>query len=62
MRLKKVSFRGVSAHIAQNITETCQEYFQSFIAIEILPQHFCQLFENISLQYYNFNFLKYFSK
>ena len=29
-------------HIAQNITETCQKYFQSFIAIEILPQHFCK--------------------
>ena len=36
-------------HIAQNIAETCQKYFQSFIAIEILPQHFCQLFQNISL-------------
>ena len=35
--------------IAQNIAETCQKYFQSFIAIEILPQHFCQLFQNISL-------------
>ena len=51
-----------STHIAQNIAETCQKYFQSFIAIEILPQHFRQLFQNISLQHYNFNFLKYFSK
>ena len=49
-------------HIAQNIAETCQKYFQSFIAIEILLQHFCQLFQNISLQHYNFNFLKYFCK
>ena len=48
--------------IAENITETCQKYFQSFIAIEILPQNFCQLFQNISLQHYNFNFLKYFCK
>ena len=38
-------------HIAQNIAETCQKYFQSFIAIEILPQNFCKLFQNISLQY-----------
>ena len=37
------------AHIAQNIAETCQNYFQSLIAIEILPQHFCQLFQNILL-------------
>ena len=46
--LKKKS----STHIAQNIAETCQKYFQSFIAIEILPQYFCQLFQNISLQHY----------
>ena len=51
-----------SSHIAQNIAETCQKYFQSFIAIEILPQNFCQLFQNISLQNYNFNFLEYFYK
>ena len=50
------------SHIAQNIAETCQKYFQFFIAIEILPQHFCQRFQNISLQHYNFNFLKYFRK
>ena len=50
------------AHIAQNIAETCQKYFQSFIAIEILPQYFCQLFQNILLQHYNFNFSKYFRK
>ena len=30
---------------AQNIAEICQQYFQSFIAIEILPQHLCKLFE-----------------
>ena len=53
---------SATTHIAQNIAETCQKYFQSFIAIEILPQHFCQLFQNISLQNYNFNFLKYFCK
>ena len=35
------------SHIAQNITKKCQNYFQSFIAVEILPQHFCQLFQNI---------------
>ena len=51
---------GFEPHIAQNIAETWQKYFQSFIAIEILPQHFRQLFQNISLQNYNFNFLKYF--
>ena len=41
--------RGMSAtlwhrelsHIAQNIAERCQEYFQYFIAIEILSQNFC---------------------
>ena len=38
------------SHMAQNIAETCQKYFQSFIASEILLQH------------YNFNFLKYFCK
>ena len=31
------------SHIAQNIAETCQKYFQSFIANEILPQNFCQI-------------------
>ena len=29
------------SHIAQNIAERCQEYFQFFTAIEILSQHFC---------------------
>ena len=53
---------NVITHIAQNIAETCQKYFQSFIAIEIVPQNFCGLFQNISLQNYNFNFLKYFCK
>ena len=50
------------SHIAQNIAETCQKYFQSFIAIEILSQYFCQILQNISLQHYNFNILKYFCK
>ena len=49
-------------HIAQNIAETCQKYFQSFIAIEIFSQYFCQVLQNISLQDYNFNILKYFCK
>ena len=31
---KKEKFN--STHIAQNIAETCQEYFQYYIAIEIL--------------------------
>ena len=44
----------VHTHIAENIAETCQKYFQSFIAIEIL--------QNILLQHYNFNTLKYFCK
>ena len=51
-----------TAHIAHNIAETCQKYFQSFIAIEILSQSFCQKLQNISLQHYNFNILKYFCK
>ena len=38
-----------ASHIAQNIAETCQKYLQSFIVIEILPQHFCQLFQNITI-------------
>ena len=29
-----------TTHIAQNVADTCQKFFQSFIAIEILPQHF----------------------
>ena len=41
-------FSVLGSHIAQNIAETCQKYFQSFIEIKILPQHFCQLFQNIS--------------
>ena len=52
----------IRTHIAQNIAETCQKYFQSFITIEMRPQRFCQLFQNISLQHYNFSFLKYFCK
>ena len=51
-----------SSHVSQNIAETCQKYFQSFIAIEILSQYFCQILQNISLQHYNFNILKYLSK
>ena len=47
------------SHIVQNIAETCQKYFQSFIANEILLQHFCQILKNILSQLYNFNFLKY---
>ena len=31
------------AHIAQNISKTCQKYFQSFIAIEIFSQRFCHI-------------------
>ena len=37
----------VATHIAQNIAETCQKYFQSFIAIELLSQYFikhCKIF------------------
>ena len=56
----EILFNVIMTHIAQNIAETRQQYSQSFIAIEILPQHFRQLFQNISLQHYNFNFLKYF--
>ena len=36
------------AHIAQSIAEICQKYFQSYIAIEILSLHFCQILQNIS--------------
>ena len=50
------------SHIAHNIAETCQKYFQSFIAIEIMSQYFCQILQNISLQHYNFYCLKYFCK
>ena len=50
----------LATHIAQNIAETCQKNFQSFIGIEILSQYFCQILQNISLQHYNFNILKYF--
>ena len=53
---------NIASHIAQNIAEKCQKYFQSFIAIEILLQYFCQILQNISLQHYNFNILKYFCK
>ena len=52
----------IAFYIAQNIAETCQKYFQFFIAIEILSQYFCQILQNISLQHYNFNILKYFCK
>ena len=59
--IKENKYR-TTTHIAQNIAETCQKYFQSFIAIEILPQHLCQLFQNTLMQHYNFNFVKYFCK
>ena len=39
--------RGATTHIAQNIGETFQKYFQSFIANEIFSQHFCQILQNI---------------
>ena len=55
-------FLRVIYHIAQNIGGTCQKYFQSFVIIEILSQYFCQILQNISLQHYNFNILKYFCK
>ena len=42
-------------HIAPNIAETCQKYFQSFIPNKIFSQRFCQILQNISLQHYNFN-------
>ena len=50
-KTENFSFNLNITHIAQNITETCQKFFQSFSAIEIFSQHFCQLFENISLQH-----------
>ena len=46
----EIKYKSDVTHIAQNIAERCQKYFQSFIAIEILPQHFCQLFQNTLLQ------------
>ena len=46
-------------HTAQNIAETGQKYFQSFITNEKLSQHFCRILKNISSQLYNFNYLKY---
>ena len=55
-----LGYFSIGTQIAQNIAETCQKYFQSFIAIEILSQYFCQILQNISLQHYNFNILKYF--
>ena len=68
MECKRGSFSGGlgeardTFHIAQNIAETFQKYFQSFIAIEKLSQYFCQILQNITLQHYNFNILKYFCK
>ena len=52
--------QGEISHIAQNIAETCQKYFQSFIATEIFSQNFFQGLQNISSQHYNFNSPKYF--
>ena len=49
-------------HIAKNIADTCQKYFQSVIATETFSQHFCQILQNISSQHYNFNFLNYSKK
>ena len=49
-------------HIAQNTAETYLKYFKSYIAIEILSQHYCQVFQNNSWKHYNFNILKYFWK
>ena len=58
--LNLVEKNDVTSYITQNIAETCQKYFQYFIAIEILWQYFCQIKQNISSQLYNFDFLKYF--
>ena len=49
------SSTDVRSHIAQNIAEKYQKYFQYFIAIEILSQYFCQILQNISSQHYNFD-------
>ena len=57
--LYRISLKN-SLRVAQNIADTCQEYFQYFIAIEILSQRFCQILQNVSSQHYNFNILKYF--
>ena len=40
----------ICTHIAQNITETYQKYFQYFIAIEIFSQHFRQILQDILSQ------------
>ena len=32
-------FLAIPTHIAQNVAESCQKYFQYFIAIEILSTH-----------------------
>ena len=37
----KLEYKFEYTHIAQNITERCQKYFQYFIAIGILLQNFC---------------------
>ena len=58
----KLRWNSVHAHTAQIIAETCQKYFQSFIATRILSQHFYQILKNILSQHYNVNFLKYFWK
>ena len=66
-KIKAFRHFGVSVHpilqrrgIAQNIAETCQKYFQSFIATEILSQYFLKIFQNILSQHCNFNFLNFF--
>ena len=38
-----VVFLAMTAHIAQNIAETCQKYLWYFIVIAIVSQHFRQI-------------------
>ena len=58
----KVASETTLTRITQNIAETCQKYFQSFIVTEIFSQYFFQILQNISSQNYNFNFMEYFWK
>ena len=51
MNKESKNWRDKSTHIAQNIAERFQQYFLYFIVIEILPQHFCQMLQNISSQH-----------
>ena len=41
-------------HFSGILTETCHKYFQYFISVEILSQHFLQILQ-ISLRHYNSN-------